>query len=205
MAYSDFTLADLREKFGIKNWVRRLFNDIPPVAPSVKLQDELREAEGLPIRSEKARSEWIIAPILLELRNRNDKFFTIFSGDLLNADEAQGLKGECDFILAKDTGSFDVNFPILQMVEAKRSDIELGVGQCAAQMLGAKIYNQKQKQPLRTIYGCVTTGDDWLFMRLEEDLFIDTRKYYLGNLSELLGVFQLIIDYYKTELAAVAV
>ena len=200
MAYRDFTLADLRAKFGLENRVRRLFSEVPPVTPSAKLQEELREAEGLPLRSEKARSEWLVAPILMELRSRNDKFFTIFSGDILIADEAQGLKGECDFIIAKDTGSFDVNYPILQMVEAKRNDVEAGVPQCAAQMLGAKLYNDKQKHPLNVIYGCVTTGDDWLFMKLQEQLLIDTRKYYLGNLAELLGVFQLIFDYYKAEL-----
>ena len=200
MAYSDFTLADLREKFGVTNRMKRLFTEVTPVAPSAKLSETLHEAESLPVRSEKARSEWVVAPILLELRNRNDKFLTIFSGDILNADEEHGLKGECDFMLAKDTGSFDVNYPILQMVEAKRSDIELGVPQCAAQMLGAKIYNEKKNQPLTAIYGCVTTGDDWLFMKLEKDLQIDTRKYYLGNVGELLGAFQIIIDYYKAEL-----
>jgi hypothetical protein len=201
MAYSDFTLEDLREKFGIQNWRRRIFGTVTPVTEiSGWLQQTLQMAEGLSVVSEKAKSEFIVVPILMELRNRNDRFFTIFSGDNLNANESQGLKGECDFILAKDIGSFDVSFPILQVVEAKKHDIDLGIPQCAAQMLGAKIYNEKKKHPLSAIYGCVTTGDDWLFMKLEDDLLVDPRKYYLGNLGELLGAFQIIIDYYKAEL-----
>jgi hypothetical protein len=137
--YGDFTLSDLESKFGIRNQRRRLFNAIVPVEPSEKLKAELLEIEEMPIRSEKAKSEWIVVPILKELRQRNDKFFTIYSGENLNSDEARGLKGECDFILARDTGSFDISFPILQIVEAKKNDLEVGVPQCAAQPLGARV------------------------------------------------------------------
>ncbi len=48
------------------------------------------------------------------------------------------------------------------------------------------------------LYGCVTTGDDWLFLKLEQQaLFIDSKKYYLVVLSELLAIFQLIVDSYR--------
>jgi hypothetical protein len=138
-----------------------------------------------------------VFPVLVELRNNNDKFFTIYSGDNLNADDEKGLKGECDFILAKETHSFSISYPIMQLVEAKRNDVELGVPQCAAQMVGAKVFNEKKGARLEKIYGCVTTGDEWLFMKLEEHLTIDTRKYYLVEIRELLAIFQNIIDYYK--------
>ena len=197
MAYSDFTLTSLEKTFGLQNRLQSLFEAVTPLEPSEKLTDDLREARTLPIKSEKARSEWIVVPILKELRQRNHNFFTIYSGDNLNVDEARGLKGECDFILAQDTRSFEVSAPILQIVEAKKNDIEIGVPQCAAQMLGAKIFNEQKGVIWEMVYGCVTTGDDWLFLKLEQELFIDTRKYYLGNLGELLGVFQIIIDYFK--------
>ena len=127
---------------------------------------------------------------------------TIFNGKEISGrvdiDEENGLKGECDFILARDTGTFDVSAPIMQVVEAKKNDIEIGIPQCAAQMLGAKIFNEREGNPIEIIYGCVTTGDDWLFMKLENNLLlIDTQKYYLGNLNQLLGVFQTIIDSYR--------
>jgi len=201
MDYSDFTLNIIREKLGIENRRTPILTDFKALQPSDNLIKELNEVEELPIRSEKAKSEWIVVPILKELRNRNNKFFTIYSGDTLLADEEKGLKGECDFILAKDIGTFDINYPIIQIVEAKKNDVEIGVPQCAAQLIGAKIYNNKKRVDLDVIYGCVTTGNEWLFMLLENDCIkINTKLYYLNEIDNVLGIFQQIIDYYINEL-----
>ena len=69
MAYKDFTLFDLQEKFKIENRVVDLFDDakLKSIKPSSLLVQQLEEAQELPIKSEKARSELIITPILLEL------------------------------------------------------------------------------------------------------------------------------------------
>ena len=197
MAYGDFSFEDIEQKFGIKNKVKRLFDDFPPIMPSERLIEALEMANELPVRSEKAKSETIVFPVLIELRKLNNKFFTIYSGDNLNVDEAQGLRGECDFILSKDVGSFSINYPILQIVEAKKNDLELGIPQCAAQLIGAKIFNERKGIFLDSIYGCVTTGNEWIFLKLETDILIDTRIYYLNEIEEILSVFQHIIDYYK--------
>lgn len=200
MAYTDFSLDDIAAKFGVQNRTERLFSTIKRIEISEKMQESLDLAAELPIRSEKAKSETIVFPLLVELRRRNNKYFTIYSGDTLNADEKAGLKGECDFILAKDVHSFTMNYPIIQVVEAKKNDIEVGVPQCAAQLIGAKIFNEKKGIQLEKIYGCVTTGDEWLFMCLEKDIIIDTRKYYLTEMPEIMGVFQFVIDYYKQKI-----
>jgi hypothetical protein len=197
MAYGDFSFDDIESKFGIKNKVKRLFDDFEPIMPSERLIEALEMANELPVRSEKAKSETIVFPVLIELRKLNNKFFTIYSGDNLNVDEAQGLRGECDFILSKDIGSFSINFPILQIVEAKKNDLDLGIPQCAAQLIGAKIFNERKGIFLDSIYGCVTTGNDWVFLKLENDILIDNRIYYLNEIGEILAVFQQIIDYYK--------
>lgn len=195
MAYTDFTLAKLQQNFGLTHKRQRLFNEIQPLAASEKLLEALETAEELPIKTEKAKSELIIMPILLELRNHNHKRLTIYSGENLNADPKHGLNGECDFILAQETCSFELNPPILQVIEAKKNDVERGIAQCAAQLLGAKIYNEQQNIHLPVLYGCVTTGDDWLFTQLEQQqLKIDTRKCYLGDLEHLLGTFQFILE-----------
>lgn len=199
MAYTDFSLRDLQIKFGIQNKVISLFEKFAPLSPSEWLNNTLTNALQLPNRSEKAKSEAIVFPILLELRMRNKNFITFYSGDVLIADEKNGLKGECDFIVTKDVGTFNLNCPILQVVEAKKNDLEIGVPQCAAQMLGAKIFNEKHHTPTEYVYGCVTTGDEWLFMRLGQTLKIDKRKYYLNELGELLAVFQYIIDEFKSK------
>jgi hypothetical protein len=197
MAYTDFSLARLNEQFGVRNQRRRLFETVEPVAPSAWLLEELRQAEELPVRSEKAKSEYIVVPMLKELRKLNDKYFTVHSGETLNADSALGLNGECDFMLAKDINSFDLNYPIVHIVEAKRNDLEIGVPQCAAQLVGARLFNENRGVKLEKIYGCVTTGNDWLFLTLENDLSIDTKIYYLNEVDVLLGIFQQIINYYR--------
>ncbi len=200
MAFSDFTFDELESRFGVKNRVGQLFSGNDRLGPSAKLEEALSLAQELPVRSEKAKSELLVLPILLELRSRNNKFFTIYSGDILNADKEKGLVGECDFILAKDTGSFAINYPIIQLVEAKRNDIDEGLRQCAAQLIGARFFNEKKGVVLPKLYGCATTGDDWQFLVLEDDLTVDSQKYYLNDVGRLLGVFQTIIDYYKQQL-----
>jgi len=200
MAYTDFTLSDLRNRFKVENKVLELFQEelIKEIMPSDILKQQLKEAAELPIKSEKARSELIITPILLELRRNNDKFFTIYSGDTLNADKEKGLTGECDFILAKETGSFTINVPIITIVEAKRQDIELGINQCAAQLYGALIFNERSGNKLGKLYGCVTTADDWKFMSIEKNLIsIDKRTYYKSEIDKIIGRFQSIIEFYK--------
>jgi hypothetical protein len=200
MGYSDYTFEKIREKFGIDNRRSNLSFEITPQKPSDTLSEHLEFMTTLNIRSEKARSEAIVFPILLDILKRNDHFFTIYSGDNLNVND--DLRGECDFILAKDIQSYDVNYPIFQIVEAKKHDIEdLGVPQCAAQLVGAKYFNQKRGIELKKIYGCATTGVLWQFLVLEGNtVYVDNRQYATSNLPELLGAFQYIIDYYKKEL-----
>jgi len=195
MAYSDFTLDQLELRFGVRNQVAPLFEAVEAIVPSARLLDTLRLAAELPLRSEKAKSEGIVFPILVELRERNDKFFTIYSGENLSGAEAEGLRGECDFMLAKDVRSFSVNYPIFQLVEAKKHDLEGGVGQCAAQLLGAQLFNERRGVRLPFVYGCVTNGTEWLFMRLSDKvLLVDNRLYFFQELPLLLGAFQVILS-----------
>jgi hypothetical protein len=200
MAYTDFTLSDLDDKFGIKNERKQLQFSSTPLEPTERLRLELEESTEMPIKSEKARSEWIVVPILKELRRRNSKFFTIYSGDTLIGDKEVGLQGECDFILSKDTKSYDISIPIFHIVEAKRNDLDEGIKQCSAQLVGAKKYNERKGIATEKLYGCTTTGDVWQFIEYSDKLYIDDKKYYLGEIAELLGVFQSIIDYYKNVL-----
>lgn len=204
MAYRDFTLEDIELQFGIKNQTASLFADesIEKVSPSAQLLSDLAEARELPVRSEKAKSELIVVPILLELRKLTNKFFTIYSGDTLAADKERGLTGECDFLLAKDTGSFSINVPLITVVEAKKSDIEAGIPQCSAQLVGARLFNEQRGRSLSELYGCVTTADDWKFLKLKDQtIIVDKDTYYLRELDVILGIFNHIVSFYQQELA----
>ncbi|MFK7948282.1 MAG: hypothetical protein AB8G11_11865, partial [Saprospiraceae bacterium] len=84
---------------------------------------------------------------------------------------------------------------IFTIVEAKRDDFLGGVPQCAAQMLGATQFNVLDGKELDRIYGCVTDGTEWLFLRLENKILtIDDKTYFTKDLEILLGVFNIIIN-----------
>ena len=196
--YNDFTLELIEERFGIKNVMEMLHTTKIAAQPSEPLRQAILTANDLPIRSSKANSEAIVFPILTDLRMRNANFFTIQSGCSLNADKEQGLRGTCDFVLAKECGSLTLNTPFFALVQAEKGDIDAAIPQCAAQLIGAKIFNVKKGTPIETAYGCVTTGKTWTFIRVTDKISIDKKMYYTDNMPELLSVFQTILEPFKT-------
>jgi hypothetical protein len=195
MAYSKFTLEEIEQAFELQETTQDLFLSVPSFAPTQWLTDTLTKAKLMPAKSEKARSELLIMPILLTIAEKNEDKITIFSGESLDVDAERGLNGECDFILSKSPKSFSLKAPIFGLVEAKQNIIENSMGQCIAQMIGAKLFNDRKGNIIPAIYGCVSNGDVWQFLKLEQSLItIDNQKYYLDNLEDLLGVLQFIVD-----------
>jgi hypothetical protein len=208
MAYRDFSLERVKKEFQLSERQCALFVDPPSLAPSAWLLETLKTSLKLArsSSSEKARSEFIVVPLLLEMERRNQETFAIFSGERLDVDESRGLKGECDFMLSKGPITSTIQAPIFSIVEAKRNDIKEGLGQCIAQMLGAQLFNQAANNEIAVIYGCVTTGEDWQFLRLQErTVEMDENRYYINELGKLLGIFQTILDRFKTHLHLSAV
>lgn len=196
MPYSAFKFSDLRHKFGITESTGHLFSNIPPVQPTDWLNKTLEKNMDLPMLSEKAKSELIISPILIDIWDQNKKSFNIFSGVNLDADIENGLNGECDFIFSRDPISrYSISNPIFTIVEAKNDNISNGLAQCIAQLLGARIFNENEHTPIPVLYGCVTTGQEWQFLKLEDNkAVINKELYFLDNLPQILGVLQLIIS-----------
>jgi hypothetical protein len=196
MAYSDFTLEDVIDKFGIVLGSDILFDPIQPLEPTSCLRQVLARGEKTALASstEKARSEFLVAPILLEVQEQTTSAIAIYSGKTLTADVQRGLNGECDFMLGIGPTLPIIQSPIFSLVEAKRQDLQLGIGQCAAQMLGAQIFNQNHDRHISTIYGCVTTGEAWQFLRLQDHhLTMESRIFYFNELEKILGIFQMMI------------
>ncbi len=198
MAYSDFTLNDVRKSLGKIIKRAQLFE----IIESIELPKWLREIldKGMPLAfiSEKARSEFIVVPILLAVRELNHNSFSIYSGQRLDVEPSCGLTGECDFILTNTPPLPILQSPIISIVEAKKNDIEKGLGQCAAQMVGAQSFNQQEGNDIKMIFGCVTTGEDWQFLKLENDtIYIDNNRYYIVDVDKILGIFQSIITCYN--------
>src|SRR4051794_5260603 len=144
MNYSDFTLDAVSKKFNLR-LEREPFFLTPGVIPaSAWLRETLAAYDELAYFSEKSRSESIVYPILVCCREELKRAFHIFSGITFNVDPVRGLSGECDYILAKSPTGFLLQAPIFVVVEAKKNDIEEGIGQCVAQMIAVQVFNQKE-------------------------------------------------------------
>jgi hypothetical protein len=195
MAYSQFNYKKIRQELNIHNENIVLFSVIKPIQPSVWLCECMEIASGaLALFSEKSRSEAIVFPILAELTKYNNYEISLYSGAILNGDESKGLNGECDFILGKGKQDYYIDSPLFCMIEAEDNDIEKNIPQCIAQMEGARLYNQNEGKNLVIIYGCVTTGTEWQFLKLENRIcYIDKKRYYINDLPSLLGVLQEIV------------
>ncbi len=191
MAYSKFaTLREVQEKFGLSAiYDVDLFPGVPPAEPSAWLTETLTEFRPLAVsmNTEKARSEFLIAPLLAEVRRRTGA--TLFSGVEFNVDTRRGLAGFCDFLISLSHDPFALQAPVLTVVEAKREDIPSGLGQCAAEMVAAQEFNALKNNPIPVIYGAVTTGTNWRFLSLREtQLSIEREERYLNGVSALLGI-----------------
>ena len=198
MAYSDFTLETAGRQLGVVTRPADLFpNSSRADAPAWLAEALARGAQGihLSLISEKARSEFVVAPVLLAGRELSGNKFAIYSGQRLDVDPSRGLTGECDFILAASEPVLPLQAPIAVVVEANKNDIEGGLGQCVAQMVAADQFNQAAGRPERPVFGCVTTGEAWQFLRLAgAEARMDRRRYYIDDVGGILGVIRAIAD-----------
>lgn len=198
LSYSEFTLADLEREFGIVPRGAPLFPEAPPATPPGWLADTLSRGRQLPLVSEKARSELLVMPLLLAFRELSGESVSIYSGIRLDVDAERGLIGECDFILAPTPPLPELRAPIMTIVEAKRGEIELGFSQCAAQMVGAMEFNERANSPAKTVFGCITSGEAWQFLRLENGILtLDPDRHYIDDPSRILGVLMKIVEQHR--------
>lgn len=187
MAFEDFTLEAVETDLGVTTRPGAVFPDLPAVAGPPWLADTLARGMELALVSEKARSEFIVAPILLAVRELSGGRISILSGQGMNVDPARGLSGECDFILAASDPLPRLRAPLLTMVEAKQNDIESGLGQCIAQMVAAQMFNERAGQSV-PVYGCVTSGENWQFLRLDgTTVRMDPARRYINDVGSVLA------------------
>jgi hypothetical protein len=193
MAYSDFTsLAKVKQSLGLSiHNVPNLFGNAAPIPVSSRLQETLDENLELAvaISTEKARSELLVTPILLEARRICENRIGFFSGVDFSVDTSLGLNGACDYILTARAEQFLVTAPIMTLVEAKNDLIKNGLGQCAAQMYAAHLFNEREETPQQAIYGAVSTGTNWTFLKFQNNqIQIDLNEYFVIQLDQILGI-----------------
>jgi hypothetical protein len=196
MAYSDFTLTSITKAFSLSIRDRvDMFSAVAEVQISPLLKETLQENVPLALASntEKSRSEMIISPILIELRKQSNHQISLFSGIDFTVDPEKGLNGNCDYIISRSAELLLLRSPVVMLVEAKKENLNAGLGQCIAEMLAARVYNERdQNQSMNqaeTIFGVVTSGTNWKFLKLEEQFIsIDLDEYYLSNIGKILGI-----------------
>ncbi|MBI2571113.1 MAG: hypothetical protein HYV63_29255 [Candidatus Schekmanbacteria bacterium] len=196
MSYSDFTLSDLKEKFNLTIEEEiHLFPDATDVQPSELLNETLIEniPLALAIHTEKARSELIITPVLVELRRKLRHRISLFSGISFDVDKELGLTGTCDYLISLSKEQLYVSSPIISVVEAKNDNIKAGFPQCAAEMIAARLFNERKGNPISQVYGVVTNGSNWRFVKLSDILYIDLKEYYIERVAGILGILSHIV------------
>ncbi|OQY50484.1 MAG: hypothetical protein DRR08_24595 [Candidatus Parabeggiatoa sp. nov. 2] len=192
MSYSQFTLATVKKAFNLTTSEEvELFAPVSKIKCSEYLAEMLQYNVPLALASntEKARSEMIISPILIEIRKQLNAGFNLFSGIEFDVESAKGLTGYCDFILSHSPEKLFVAAPVIMLVEAKNENIKGGLGQCIAEMVAAQIFNEREGNEISTIYGAVTIGTIWQFLKLtDKGVEIDLSEYYLTEIDKILGI-----------------
>ena len=202
MAYSTWTLSKVSRTFHLKT-VRKfgLFADIEPVEPSAHLTAALKRnlPFALAMGTEKAKSEMVVAPVLVELCLHFDNRVSLFSGIDFNVDTKNALTGVCDFLVSLSPEPFELEAPAIILVEAKKDSLTDGLGQCVAEMVAAQRFNAEAGNDIPCIYGATTSGIDWLFLKLEgqqstKTLSIGLETYHINQCDKLLGILASMIE-----------
>src|SRR5262249_7549363 len=196
MPYADFTLETVEPAFGLTIQPGELFPGLNPIAVSPWLQETLDRGRAFAaLVSEKARSEILVVPVLLAAQEFATTEMSLYSGQRLDVDPARGLAGECDYILALAPPLPRLRAPIIVVLEAKKADVEAGLGQCVAQMVGLQLFNERAGEPPRPISGCVTSGEVWQFLRLQEAaVLIDRDRLFIDNVGGILTALRAIVS-----------
>ena len=198
MSYSDFTIQKVQKDFQVEiTETPGIFAHIDEKSISSHLTETLKENIPLAtsINTEKARSELIISPILVELRKIFNRKISLFSGVELDVDKEKGLNGYCDFIVSLSPEQLFLKTPILSIVEAKNENIMSGLGQCIAEMIASKLYNEKEGHGENNIYGVVTSGNIWKFLKLKDnEVYIDLDDYGIKEVQKIIGILSYMVE-----------
>ncbi len=64
-----------------------------------------------------------------------------------------------------------------------------------AEMIAARIFNERKNNRITEIYGVVTTGTNWKFLRYcEQTIEVDLNDYFIDNISKIIGILKYLVD-----------
>ncbi len=212
MSYSDFTIEKVNQDFHLRVTATAFLGEVAAVPPSEWLLESLRRGTDLAriMGTEKAKSELIIMPVLVEIHELFSDRISLFSGKTFNFDASLGLNGVCDYLITRSPDQVIIESPVVVMVEAKQGDLNSGWGQpatqgseetseqsiavCIAEMVAAQKLNALSEETISAVYGVVTNGTLWQFLRLQGDrVAIEPQEYPLMPVANILGILKAII------------
>ncbi|MGL6094322.1 MAG: hypothetical protein ACRC7O_00790 [Fimbriiglobus sp.] len=197
MAFSDFKYPGVLRQLGLaETGVPNLFAGVPSVPPTPILRGflEVSVPLGTAAHTEASRSTWIVGPVLADLWGRYDGQINLIAGAEFDPDTDAGLTGECDFLIGRTSQRPRIQAPVLLVFEAKKDSIPDGLGQCVAGMVGLQRFNARDGTPIDPVYGCVTTGSNWKFLRLTgTTVTVDLTEYGISQVDRILGILTHIV------------
>jgi hypothetical protein len=99
-----------------------------------------------------------------------------------------------DFLVSRDPEQLFVKAPVVTIVEAKKEDINNGLGQCVATLVAAQIFNERKGLIIPDLLGTVTTGSAWKFLKLSgKSLSIDLDEYTIKDAPKILGILSAVL------------
>ena len=103
------------------------------------------------------------------------------------------LNGSYDGALSLD--EIDLIAPVISVVEVKRSSLSDGLGQCIAEMYTTMRVFQQEK-----VYGIITDGEVWEFLRLENSVIsVDNSNYHIRTVADIVDRIGYIANVFKQE------
>lgn len=201
--YSKFTLEDLETRFQVRvKSEYGLFQHVP-AHPIGDLLRQTLEENALLISSAnttKMRSELLVAPLLLDLWRQQQRGIGFFSGVEMDVEPETGLVGVCDFLLTHNRQQLFLTPPFLAVAQAKRDDLRACVPQCVAMMLAARLWSEREGKLMATVYGAVTSGQRWSFLKLVGKMaHLDLQEYHIGKPDQILGILTTMANDGATE------
>jgi hypothetical protein len=197
MAFGDFGFPDVLHTLGLTmDNSPNLFAGVAdvPASPALRAILEANIPLATTVHTEMARAMWMVGPVLSEFWWRYRGKISVHAGVQFDADAEAGLCGYVDFLIGKAPMQPQILAPVAVIVEAKRDDIETGLGQCIAGMVGALRFNNRQGNAIDDIYGVSTTGSAWKFLKLRGTVVTyDLEEYALNQVDRLLGILTYIV------------
>jgi hypothetical protein len=197
MAFSNFEFPDVIARLGLTlRPSEEMFAETPPIRDTARIRDWLARTSriAITINTEKARSEWMVAPVLAELWSGYHARIGLYSGVEFAADPEAGLTGVVDFMISNAPQVPHIVSPVAVLFEAKRDNLHDGLGQCIASMVGAWRFNQRERNAVPVVYGGMTTGSLWKFLKLiGTEVTLDLREYSLAEVDKILGILAYMV------------